>query len=204
MFHFLLTISHRYSTIVSIKGEGEPIVAIEPAQTCCFTGHRPEKLPWGLDESDPRCAALKHSICREIKGLYRRGYRHFISGMAMGCDLYFAEAALALREELSGLTVEGAVPCPTQADRWPDDLRCRWQDALNRCDLESVVQQHYDRWCMHRRDRYMVDRAAAVLAVFDGTPGGTRYTLNYAMDKGLEILLLDPLRPEAAAVGLTL
>ena len=67
-----------------------------------------------------------------------------------------------------------------------------------------MVQQRYDRFCMLRRDRYMVDRSAAVLAVFDGTPGGTQYTLNYAMEKKLEILLLDPLAPDAAAVRLTL
>ena len=71
-------------------------------------------------------------------------------------------------------------------------------------DRETVVQQHYDRWCMLRRDRYMVDRSAAVLAVFDGTPGGTRYTLNYAMEHGREILLLDPARPEAAAARFTI
>ena len=28
-------------------------------KTCCFTGHRPAKLPWGSDESDERCQALK-------------------------------------------------------------------------------------------------------------------------------------------------
>ena len=22
-------------------------------KTCCFTGHRPDKLPWGEDEADP-------------------------------------------------------------------------------------------------------------------------------------------------------
>ncbi len=179
-------------------------MAIESGRTCCFTGHRPDKLPWGDDETDPRCAALKDGLRREIRALYCRGYRHFISGMAMGCDLYFAEAALELRDSLPGLTVEGAVPCPTQADRWPEGQRRRWRSILDRCDLETVVQQHYDRYCMHRRDRYLVDRAAAVLAVFDGTPGGTQYTLNYAMDKGLDILLLDPLRPEADAVRLTL
>ena len=27
--------------------------------TCCFTGHRPAKLPWGSRESDPRCTELK-------------------------------------------------------------------------------------------------------------------------------------------------
>ena len=177
---------------------------IDSAHTCCFTGHRPDKLPWGLDERDPRCAAIKHSLAREIEGLYRRGFRHFISGMAMGCDLYFAEAALALKEKYPELMVEGAIPCPTQADRWPEAQRRRRQSILERCDLETVVQQHYDRFCMLRRDRYMVDRSAAILAVFDGTPGGTQYTLNYAMDKKLEILLLDPLKPEHSAVRLTL
>ena len=53
---------------------------------------------------------------------------------------------------------------------------------------------------MHRRDRYMVDRSSVILAVFDGTPGGTLYTLNYAMDKKLEILLLDPIHPGNAAL----
>ena len=179
-------------------------MGVEPNCTCCFTGHRPEKLPWGMDERDPRCVLLKQSIARELEGLYRRGFRHFISGMAMGSDLYFAEAVLELREKYPDLSVEGAVPCPTQADRWPEAQRRRWRDILDRCDLETVVQQHYDRFCMHRRDRYMVERAAAILAVFDGTSGGTQYTLNYAMDRGLDILLLDPARPDAAAVRLEL
>ena len=177
---------------------------MDASRTCCFTGHRPDKLPWGYDERDPRCLALKRSMALELEGLYRRGFRHFISGMAQGGDLYFAEAALALREQHPDLLVEGAVPCPAQADHWPEDQRRRWQDILERCDLEIVVQQHYDRFCMLRRDRYMVDRSAAVLAVFDGTPGGTQYTLNYAMDKKLEILLLDPLNPGADAVRMTL
>ena len=177
---------------------------MDTSRTCCFTGHRPDKLPWGLDESDSRCLAMKRSLTRELEDLYRRGFRHFISGMALGCDLYFAESALALRERHPDLTVEGAVPCPTQADRWPEPQRRRWRDILTRCDLETLVQQRYDRFCMFRRDRYMVDRSAAVLAVFDGTSGGTQYTLNCAMEKRLEILLLDPLNPGACAVHLTI
>lgn len=175
-------------------------MGIEIRQTCCFTGHRIDKLPWGGNEFDPQCTALKQSMTREISSLYQQGFRHFISGMAMGCDLYFAEAVLSLREQHPGLSLEGAVPCPTQADRWPEALRRRWRDILDRCDLETVVQQNYNRFCMFRRDRYMVDRSSAILAVFDGTPGGTQYTLNYAMDKKLTILLLDPARPEAAAL----
>ena len=57
---------------------------------------------------------------------------------------------------------------------------------------------------MLRRDRYLVDRSAAILAVFDGTTGGTHYTLTYAVGKEKEIWLLDPARPEAEAVRLEL
>ncbi len=170
--------------------------------TCCFTGHRPGKLPWGTNEADPRCAALKASIARELEGLYQRGCRHFLSGMAQGCDLYFAEGVLALRDIHPDVTLEGAVPCPGQADRWPEGERRRWRAILDACDVETVVQRHYDRFCMHRRDRYMVDRSRCILAVFDGTPGGTRYTLNYAMDRRLEILLLDLNHPQAPALRL--
>lgn len=175
---------------------------MDKEHTCCFTGHRPDKLPWRFQEDDPRCLALKASMEREIAAMYQQGYRHFISGMAQGADLYFAEAALKLRESCPGMTLEGAVPCQTQAARWPEADRRRWRSILDACDLETLVQVHYDRWCMHRRDRYMVERSSAILAAFDGTPGGTMYTLNYAMDKRLDIRLLDLNHPEQPAVWL--
>ena len=28
---------------------------MEIEKTCCFTGHRPEKLPWRDNERDPPC-----------------------------------------------------------------------------------------------------------------------------------------------------
>ena len=88
-------------------------------ESCCFTGHRPAKLPWGYDESDPRCVELKGRIADAVLLAYQEGYRHFLCGMALGCDLYFCEAVLALREKYPEVTVEAAIPCPTQADAWP-------------------------------------------------------------------------------------
>lgn len=172
-------------------------------QTCCFTGHRPAKLPWGYDERDPRCLALKKSLQRELEDLYRRGFRHFICGMALGCDLYFAEAVLQLKEAYPALTLEAAIPFAGQADRWGEDQRRRWMELVARCDLETVVQEHYDRGCMLHRDRYMVERSAAILAVYNGdATGGTRYTLDHAAKKGLDILLLNLNRPEDPATRL--
>ena len=162
------------------------------ADTCCFTGHRPDKLPWGIREEDPRCAALKGRIAAALEEAYAAGVRHFISGMARGADLYFAEEVLALRERHPEITLECSRPCESQADRWPEEERRRYQAILERCDYETLVQHHYDRWCMMRRNRYMVDRSARILAVYDGVPkGGTAQTLAYALRKGLHVTILE-------------
>ena len=135
---------------------------MDRATTCCFTGHRPDKLPWGSRESDPRCLTLKRRLTQAVEGAYAQGMRHFICGMARGTDLYFAEAVLALRLCRSGVTLEAARPCESQADAWPEAERHRYQAILDQCDFETLVQHRYDRFCMQRRNRYMVDRSALV------------------------------------------
>ena len=35
-------------------------------EACAFTGHRPQKLPFGFNEEDPRCIALKAVIETQI------------------------------------------------------------------------------------------------------------------------------------------
>ena len=97
-------------------------------ESCCFTGHRPAKLPWGYNERDPRCVRLKERIADAVLLAYQEGYRHFLCGMAQGCDLYFCEAVLALRERYPEVTVEAAIPCPTQADAWPEAERERYRE----------------------------------------------------------------------------
>ena len=154
----------------------------------CFSGYRPEKLPWGEDESDPRCAALKKRLYDAAESACAQGYRHFICGMAEGCDLYCAEAVLALRERHSEVTLEAAIPCPTQADGWSAAQRERYRRILEQCDYETMVQERYTRECMQRRNRYMVDHSDLLIAVHDGLPGGTRYTIEYALRRGVNII----------------
>ena len=165
---------------------------MDKEKTCCFTGHRPDKLPWGEREEDPRCLRLKGRLAQEVEEAYASGLRRFISGMARGCDLYFAEAVLALREYHGDVTLECARPCETQADSWPEAERARYRAILDQCDYETLVQHHYDRFCMMRRNRYMVDRSRRLIAVYNGAPkGGTCQTLLYAMKKGLDTVILD-------------
>ena len=167
-------------------------------ESCCFTGHRPAKLPWGYNESDPRCVKLKERIADAVLLAYQEGYRHFLCGMAQGCDLYFCEAVLALRRQHSDAALEAARPCETQANSWPEADRRRYQAILDQCDLETLVQHHYDRGCMMRRNRYMVDRSSRIIAVYDGVPkGGTAQTLAYAMRRGLKTEILSLCQEES-------
>jgi len=157
-------------------------------ESCGFTGHRPGKLPWKYNEEDARCLALKRRIADAVETAYEEGYRHFLCGMAMGCDLYFCECVLALRDRCPDVTVEAAIPCPTQADTWPAAQRERYRRLVEACDFETMVSDRYTSTCMQRRDRYMVDRASLLIAAFDGSAGGTRYTVQYAMGQGLNII----------------
>ena len=59
------------------------------------------------------------------------------------------------------------------------------------CDFETMVQRHYDRGCMLRRNRYMVDRSSLLIAAFDGSKGGTLYTASYALKHGVEVTVID-------------
>lgn len=90
------------------------------------------------------------------------------------------------------ITVEAAIPCPTQADGWPEAERTRWRSLVARCDFETVVQARYAPGCMQRRNRYMVEHSGRIIAVFDGQDGGTKRTVEYAMRQGLEVVLLPP------------
>lgn len=155
---------------------------------CCFTGHRPAKLPWGVDESDPRCLALKARLRAAVESAILEGAEHFICGMAEGCDLYFCETVLELKARYPHITLEAALPCPTQADRWSEASRARYRALLDRCDFETMVSEKYGPGCMQRRNRYMVDHASLLIAVHDGLPGGTRNTIEYALKRGLPVV----------------
>lgn len=165
---------------------------IDRTVTCAFTGHRPKALPWGDGENDPRCLELKDRLAQAVERAYDLGYRHYICGMAQGADLYCCEAVIALRQRRGDVTLEGAVPFPQQSARWRSEDRERYARLLSQCDMETLIQQVYSPRCMHRRNRYMVDHAARLIAIYNGSPNssGTLDTLNYAMTQGLDLDIL--------------
>ena len=164
---------------------------IERERTCCFTGHRAEKLPWKFNDNAPACMDLKCKLSDVLAAVYEAGYRHFICGMASGSDLYFGEAVVALRDEHPDVTLEAAIPHEGQPDRWSPALQKRYFRLAEECDERTILHSWYTPDCMMNRNRYMVDHSNLLIAVYNGSPGGTRSTMLYAMRQGLEIIQLD-------------
>ena len=159
--------------------------------TCCFTGHRPLRLPWGMNETDPRCIDLKERLRTTLEETYNNGYRHFICGMAIGCDMYFAEAVLDLRSKYSDLTLEAAVPCDSQSDKWNRKQKETYFSLLSACDIVTYVSHMYSPDCMMKRNQYMIDRSSLLIACFNGRSSGTMNTILYAERAGVNTVILE-------------
>lgn len=159
---------------------------------CAFTGHRPQKLPFGFNEGDAACAALKSLLYGRIEDLIGLGYAHFLSGGAMGTDIWAAEAVLDLREKYPWIVLEMVSPFDGQADRWSDEYKARHNRLFEEADIVTIISREYTKSCMFRRNRYLVENADMLLAVYDGQPGGTAMTIQYAKGLGLEILCVCP------------
>ena len=116
---------------------------MEHGKSCCFSGHRPSKLPWGYDESDPRCVEFKEKLSAVIGAVYDSGIKHFICGMALGCDMYCAEAVISLKKMHSEDTLQAAVPYRGQADNWNEYNRLRYDRIIDNCDEVTVLAESY-------------------------------------------------------------
>ena len=163
-------------------------------KSCAFTGHRPSKLPWRYDETDERCMALKAALAAQIAALIEAGFTQFLSGMAEGTDIFCSKIVLAMREENPMIKLHCILPCTTQAEKWSASSRDLYRSILERADSVVYVSRAYHKDCMLDRNRFLVEHASVLLAVYNGVRrSGTGATVNYARKMGREIVVIDPI-----------
>lgn len=156
------------------------------------TGHRPDKLGWGYDFLAGKWVALKD----EFKSLLVEGaYSDAYEGMALGVDIVFALAVLELKAEGCGIKLHCAIPCKDHTAKWKGLPKCveLYEDILSKADDYTIVTPSlYTPSCMQVRNEYMVDRVCTVIAVWDGSKGGTRNCVKYAQRLDRDIIYIDP------------
>ena len=162
----------------------------EIARTCCFTGSRPKNYPWGRDKE---CEAkIEEKLKIAVQEAVERGYRHFISGMAVGIDLLAAKIVLQLRGDMPKMeiTLEAAIPFLFQSKRWKEETKREYEIILSQCDKVHYIADAFSLEAYKKRDKYMVDKSSLLIAVEGKPNGGTVRTIAYARELGRTIELI--------------
>ncbi len=138
------------------------------------TGHRPEKLGGYAEYVNERLV-----LCA-LKAFETNKPKKVISGMALGWDQALASACVA-----DGIPFIAAVPFEGQEKLWPKPVMRKYRSLLALAEKVVIVSPGpYAAYKMAVRNRWMVDHAELVLALYDGSKeGGTYNCIQYAEQK---------------------
>lgn len=143
------------------------------------TGHRPNKLG-GYRTPNPTFNAVMEGLDRALLELQPE---RVLLGMALGVDQWMAELCL-----FNGVPYVAAIPFEGFDSKWPEHSRNNYRRLLaGAVEIVVVCQGEYEPWKMQARNQWMVDHCDRLIAVFDGTPGGTSNCVSYAREVGRPI-----------------
>ncbi|MDY7043731.1 SLOG family protein [Virgibacillus sp. M23] len=160
-------------------------------KTACFTGHRPSKLRgYNPEDNIGLLMALKDNIVDHIE---EKNVTNFISGMALGTDIWSAMIVLKLKSNYPKIKLVCAIPCLNQYSKWVQKSIDEWRYITKMADrIHYISKESYTPWCMQRRNEWMVDNSSYVIGVWDGTNGGTKNCIQYATKKGVSVTRIHP------------
>ena len=164
-------------------------------KTCAIIGCSPMCFPWGFDEEDEGCAALKLILINQISKLRGEGCTRFAVSMDCGVGLYAAEILHGLKGSDEELETICFVPFEEQATKWTPELRDRHFNAL--ADCTEVVNAAYEKivGCEFKAYLEAINEAGTVIAVYDpDNPRCEREVAAAAVAEMLnkQVLTLDP------------
>jgi uncharacterized phage-like protein YoqJ len=184
---------NKQEMLENAKREIGDIIQNLNSTTLCFTGHRSQKLPWKFNENDERCITMKNKLRVEIENSIKNGYKTFLCGMALGFDMICAETVLDLKKKYKDIKLIGAIPCKNQDNKWPDNEKKRYRNLLSKLDgIRCIYDEYIGPECMLERNRYMVNNSSKMITLFNGLPGGTKSTIDFAKEQGLDVVIIKP------------
>lgn len=139
------------------------------------TGHRPDKLQ-GYDSKAEQLLynfAFHNLICHLSNG------DSILTGMAQGWD-----QAIALACHNLNIPFTAIIPFPNQDALWPRRARDDYRNLLKYATSAVLVSQGgFSTQKMQLRNQWIVDHSDSILAMHDGSHGGTYNCLQYAEGK---------------------
>lgn len=148
----------------------------------CFTGHRPDKL--AAESNLFPMSYVSNRLHEAISDAIGNGITTFISGMCPGIDILAAEEVINMRQQDSSIKLIAAMPYPKFAFNWDDGWGQRVQNVLSQADFVKYVSPTYTgRSVFQIRNMWMIEHSHRLIAYWNGTPGGTKNTVDYCIKK---------------------
>ncbi len=152
------------------------------SRSVCFTGHR--DIP--LSEREE----LYLSLLSAIDILYSQGMRYFCCGGALGFDMLAERAVVEKKKEYSDIKLLLFLPFPKQAERYKEKDKTEYMRMISEASAVSFASEEYTKYCMHTRNRQLVDASCCCVAYLTHPSGGTFYTVNYAKRENIKLINL--------------
>ena len=143
----------------------------------CGTGHRPDKLGGYGPVAKQKLFDLAYWFLGEGPDREK-----VISGGALGWDQALAAAAISLK-----IPTVLALPFEGFECKWPKESQEYLHSLMNPAEVVFVCDPGYAPWKMQERNKWMVDHSDRVLALWNGTDGGTANCVRYAEKVGKPI-----------------
>lgn len=151
-------------------------IFINPAKACAITGHR--VLPENFN---------KEELKKIFQNIILDGYDTFLNGMALGFDVECFKVLLELKKE-NNIKVIACIPCPTQDYKYNESQKIEYKRLLDLADEKLLLSDTYTSYCMHKRNKFMVDNCSVVVAYLVKNFGGTFNTVKYANSKNIKVI----------------
>ncbi len=158
----------------------------DKSEACCFSGYRPEKFNLPQDHT---AAMLAPELETAVRHAVQDGYRLFVTGMSRGFDLWAAQTVLRLRQEMP-VKLLCAIPFDRQSQGWEPEWQTLYHEILLNADFVQSLSHEYTPDCFFIRNRFMIEGCSRLICWYDGCPGGTRFTVQCAKRRGLELVNL--------------
>ena len=164
-------------------------------RTCCFAGPAPDCFPWRWGDHGQYIMPLMARLESEIRKAIENGYRHFISCMSEGVGRYAARIVLKIKREQPdfGITLEAAILCSGQPDRWSETKKAEYVEMLALADKQTTIGKEWSVENNQKLINYMVDNAGLLIAVSSFGFGNTQLTIWRAEEKNIELAVIDPM-----------
>ena len=77
--------------------------------------------------------------------------------------------------------------------KWKIEQKKRYRNLLKQLDdIRCIYEEYNGAKCMFEKNNYMVNNSSKMIALFNGLPGGTKKTVEYAKQQGLKIVIIKP------------